>query len=84
MMEAERWRAMAGPWARAVLPDDQELDVVVVERVRAADGTWWYEADAILPARYQASDGSTRPVGAPLVLTRAPSPTRKYGWSRAP
>ncbi|MFD4994768.1 DUF6233 domain-containing protein [Streptomyces buecherae] len=69
LTEADRWRAMAGPWARATLPDDQALDVVVVERVRAADGTWWYEADAILPARHQEPDGSTRPVGAPTRIS---------------
>lgn len=68
-MSAEEWHAKAGPWARARLPDDQELDVVVTARTRAADGTWWYECEAILPARHEAADGVIKVVGAPTSIS---------------
>ncbi|MGP3992055.1 DUF6233 domain-containing protein [Streptomyces sp. 3N207] len=44
------WRHHAGPWARACMPDKQELDVIVTARTRTRDGRWWYECQAILPA----------------------------------
>lgn len=67
-MGAEEWHTKAGPWARARLPDDQELDVVVTGRTRTADGTWWYECEAILPARHEAADGA-KVVGAPTPIS---------------
>lgn len=68
-MSAEEWHTKAGPWARAQLPDDQELDVVVTGRTRATDGTWWYECEAILPTRHQATDGTTKTMGAPTPIS---------------
>ncbi|GAA4688245.1 hypothetical protein GCM10023324_48710 [Streptomyces youssoufiensis] len=59
---------MAGPWARARLPDGQELDVIVTGRERLPDGSWWYECEAILPDRRVEPDGLTRPVGAPTPI----------------
>lgn len=65
----EEWRSKAGPWARATLPDGQELDVVVTSRHRSRDGAWWYECEAILPARHEAADGATKPTGAPAPIS---------------
>ncbi|MEU3962933.1 DUF6233 domain-containing protein [Streptomyces buecherae] len=67
-MDEEQWRQMAGPWARARMPDGQELDVIVTGRQRAPDGSWWYTAEAILPDRRVEADGSVRPVGAPTPI----------------
>jgi hypothetical protein len=80
----EEWRAKAGPWARAILPDGQELDVVVTERTRTQDGVWWYECEAILPARYEHADGRTRTTGAPTPISVLdahirPIPGEDYG-----
>lgn len=68
-MNREEWRAKAGPWARAVLPDGQALDVIVTARHRSKDGSWWYEAEAILPARYEHADGRTQAIGAPTPIS---------------
>lgn len=68
-MDAEEWRTKAGPWARAVLPDGQALDVIVTSRHRSKDGRWWYEAEAILPARYEHPDGRTQVTGAPTPIS---------------
>ncbi|MFE9064965.1 DUF6233 domain-containing protein [Streptomyces violaceusniger] len=68
-MDAEEWRAKAGPWARASLPDDQELDVVLTQWTRTPDGVWWAECEAILPARYQHGDGRTQVTGAPTPIS---------------
>lgn len=65
----EEWRSKAGPWARATLPDGQELDVVVTSRYRSDDGRWWYECEAILPARHEAADGATKAMGAPTPIS---------------
>lgn len=70
-MDVEEWRAKAGPWVRARLPDDQELDVVVTSWTRSQDGQWWCEAEAILPTRHEDADGRSRPVGAPTAITLA-------------
>lgn len=70
-MDAEEWRAKAGPWARARLPDDQELDVVLTQWTRTQDGEWWAECEAILPARYEHADGRTRVTGAPTPISVA-------------
>ncbi|MCP9213387.1 DUF6233 domain-containing protein [Streptomyces sp. NEAU-Y11] len=79
----EEWRSKAGPWARATLPDGQELDVVVTSRHRSRDGAWWYECEAILPARHEAADGATKPTGAPTPISVqaeriAPIPGEEY------
>ncbi len=71
-MESE-WHERAGPWARCVLPDSQELDVVVTARTRAPDGRWWYECEAILPARHDTCGGS-RAAAQPTAFT-APAET---------
>src|ERR1044072_845980 len=68
-MDAEEWRAKAGPWARATMPDEQELDVILTQWTRTADGQWWAECEAILPARYQHPDGRTRVTGAPTPIS---------------
>lgn len=68
-MDAGEWRARTGPWARATLPDDQELDVIVTGRTRTPDGRWWYEAKAILPARHEAADGTTKVMAAPTAIS---------------
>ncbi|MFI0862232.1 DUF6233 domain-containing protein [Streptomyces smyrnaeus] len=47
----EESRQRTGSWARAQMPDGQELDVAVASRTRTRDGRWWYECQAILPAR---------------------------------
>ncbi|MER7794928.1 DUF6233 domain-containing protein [Streptomyces sp. NPDC097640] len=65
----EEWRSKAGPWARAVFPDGQALDVIVTARYRSKDGRWWYEAEAILPARHEAADGTTKTMGAPTPIS---------------
>ncbi|QLH19313.1 DUF6233 domain-containing protein [Streptomyces sp. Rer75] len=65
----EEWRAKAGPWARATLPDGQQLDVVVLGRTRTVDGRWWYECEAILPARHEGPDGTTKTTGAPTPIS---------------
>ncbi|WP_307821765.1 DUF6233 domain-containing protein [Streptomyces coffeae] len=68
-MSVDEWRSKAGPWARAELPDGQELDVIVTARTRTADGAWWFEAEAILPARHEHADGSTTVMGAPTPIS---------------
>ncbi|MGY0062877.1 DUF6233 domain-containing protein [Streptomyces sp. LZ34] len=68
-MDAEEWRAKAGPWARAVLPDGQELDVILTKWTRTKDGQWWAECEAILPARYEHADGRTQVTGAPTPIS---------------
>lgn len=68
-MSVEAWRAKAGPWARATLPDGQSLDVIVTSRNRTRDGQWWYECEAILPSRYEYPDGRTRTAGAPTPIS---------------
>ena len=67
----EEWRSKAGPWARGVMPDGQQLDVVVTAWTRTPDGQWWCEAEAILPTRYEDADGRSRPTGAPTAVTLA-------------
>lgn len=62
------WQELAGPWARATLPDGQELDVIVTARVRTRDGRWWYDCEAILPSRTEHADGSTEAKGAPTPI----------------
>ncbi|MEU1790774.1 hypothetical protein ABZ553_33855 [Streptomyces sparsogenes] len=69
MDAGEEWRAKAGLWARATLPDGQELDVVGTGRYRSKDGCWWYECEAILPARYEHADGRTQVTGAPTPIS---------------
>lgn len=69
MDAGEEWRAKAGPWARAVFPDGQGLDVIVTGRYRSKDGRWWYECEAILPARREAADGTTTTTGAPTAIS---------------
>ncbi|MFH8369651.1 DUF6233 domain-containing protein [Streptomyces sp. NPDC018031] len=69
-MDAEEaWRSKAGPWARATMPDGQQLDVIVTGRIRTPDGRWWYEAEAVLPARHTDGEGRTRPTGAPTPIS---------------
>lgn len=68
-MGVEEWRAKAGPWARATLPDAQELDVILTQWTRTPDGRWWAECEAILPARYEHADGRTRLTGAPTPIS---------------
>nr|WP_307818801.1 DUF6233 domain-containing protein [Streptomyces sabulosicollis] len=68
-MDAEEWRSKAGPWARAELPDSQELDVILTQWTRTPDGRWWAECEAILPARYQHGDGRTKVTGAPTPIS---------------
>ena len=53
----EEWRRRAGPLVRATLPDDQDLDVVVVARTRTGDGLWWFECEA-LQDRREVDDGA--------------------------
>lgn len=62
------WRELAGPWARATLPDGQELDVIVTARTRTRDGRWWYDCEAILPSRTEHADGRTEAKGAPTPI----------------
>ncbi|MDJ1137199.1 DUF6233 domain-containing protein [Streptomyces iconiensis] len=62
------WRELAGPWARATLPDGQELDVIVTSRTRTRDGRWWYDCEAILPSRTEHADGRTEAKGAPTPI----------------
>ncbi|MER5969613.1 DUF6233 domain-containing protein [Streptomyces sp. NPDC002055] len=57
-MQDDRY-ASAGPWARATLPDGQQLDVIVIGRTRTPDGHWWYELEAVLTARGTLGDGRT-------------------------
>ncbi len=71
IVQAEEWRSKAGPWARAVLPDGQELDVIVTGWTRTPDGQWWCQAEAIMPTRYEDADGHSRPAGAPTAITLA-------------
>ncbi|NIY69508.1 DUF6233 domain-containing protein [Streptomyces malaysiensis] len=82
-MDAEEWRSKAGPWARAVLPDGQELDVIATGWTRSTDGQWWLEAEAILPTRFEDTEGRSRPTGAPTAITLAadqatPIPGKDY------
>lgn len=78
------WRGCAGPWARATLPDGQELDVIVTSRERTVDGAWWYGCEVVLPDRWQGSDGETRPVAVPTpVLVHADHLTPLPGESYA-
>lgn len=69
IVNAEEWRSKAGPWARAAMPDAQELDVILTQWTRTPDGRWWAECEAILPARYEQSDGRTRLTGAPTPIS---------------
>ncbi|WP_247698283.1 DUF6233 domain-containing protein [Streptomyces sp. RK75] len=64
------WYQGVGPWARARMPDGQELDVVVVSRTRTRDGRWWYECQAILPARPD-RNGHAPPAGVPVAISVA-------------
>ncbi|MFI0779388.1 hypothetical protein [Streptomyces sp. NPDC021212] len=65
----EAWRVKAGPWAGATLAGGRQRGVVVVSRARTADGRWWYECDALLPARHQGPDGTTKAIGAPTPIS---------------
>lgn len=65
----EGWRHRAGPWARATLPDGQQLDVIVNRRTRTRDGRWWYECEAVLPAREEDAAGHTRALAAPTAIS---------------
>lgn len=69
MVSVEEWRAKAGPWVRAAMPDDQELDVILSQWTRTTDGRWWAECEAILPARYERADGRSRATGAPTPIS---------------
>lgn len=69
MDAGEEWRAKAGPWVRVSLPDDQELDVILTKWTRTPDGRWWAECEAILPARHEAADGTTKTMGAPTPIS---------------
>lgn len=51
------------------MPDGQALDVVVTGRHRSKDGRWWYEAEAILPARYEHADSRTQVTAAPTPIS---------------
>ncbi|MGR3938550.1 DUF6233 domain-containing protein [Streptomyces sp. BRA346] len=68
-MDAEEWRSKTGPWVRAHMPDEQELDVIITKWIRAKDGQWWAECEAILPARHESADGTTKTVGAPTPIS---------------
>lgn len=68
IMDADEWRSKAGPWVRARMPDDQELDVTIAQWTRTTDGTWWAECEAILPSRYEA-DGTTKTAAAPTPIS---------------
>lgn len=68
-MSVEEWRAKAGPWVRVSLPDDQRLDVILAKWTRTTDGRWWAECEAVLPARYEAADGTTKTMGAPTPIS---------------
>ncbi|WP_326690171.1 MULTISPECIES: DUF6233 domain-containing protein [unclassified Streptomyces] len=50
------------------MPDDQELDVIVVSRLRSHDGQWWYECEAVLPTRYE-HGGRSEAKAAPTRIT---------------
>ncbi|MFG7946632.1 DUF6233 domain-containing protein [Streptomyces cacaoi] len=65
------WRDRAGPWARARMPDGQELDVLVTARTRTRDGRWWYECEAVMPVRHEHPDGRTEPKAAPTRVSVA-------------
>ncbi len=52
-----------------MLPDGQELDVIVNARERTPDGRWWYECEAILPDRRRHPDGRTEPAAVPTPLS---------------
>lgn len=45
--------------------------MIVTARTRTADGQWWYECEAIVPARYEHADGSTEPKGVPSPISVA-------------
>ncbi|WP_246096369.1 DUF6233 domain-containing protein [Streptomyces botrytidirepellens] len=68
-MDAEEWRSKTGPWVRARMPDEQELDVIITKWIRAKDGQWWAECEAILPARHESADGTTKTMGAPTPMS---------------
>ncbi|MET8679977.1 DUF6233 domain-containing protein [Streptomyces sp. NPDC004647] len=75
--------ASAGPWARATLPDGQQLDVIVTGRTRTIDGAWWYELEAILTARTKLPDGRIIAEPTPVAFTMpaqqvAPIPGENY------
>ena len=65
------WRDRAGPWARATLPDGQQLDVIVTARERTSDGRWWFACEAILPTRYEHADRQREAKAAPTRITVA-------------
>ncbi|TGB14612.1 hypothetical protein E4099_08140 [Streptomyces palmae] len=65
------------------MPDGQQLDVIVTGRTRTPDGRWWFEAEAILPSRYQRADGHTQATGSPTPISVpadciAPIPGERY------
>ncbi|MEU6080386.1 DUF6233 domain-containing protein [Streptomyces sp. NPDC047108] len=75
--------AAAGPWARATLPDGQQLDVIVTGRTRTRDGRWWYELEAVLVARIRLPDGRTVAEPTPVAFSMpahrvAPIPGESY------
>ncbi|MFE7117260.1 DUF6233 domain-containing protein [Streptomyces sp. NPDC057654] len=65
------WRERAGPWARATLPDGQQLDVIVTSRERTQDGRWWFHAEAILPSRQERPNGHFEATAEPVAFTVA-------------
>lgn len=72
-----------GPWARARMPDGQELEVIVTGRSRAADGRWWYACVVLMPGRRQTADGRAEPCTTPVPVQVAaehvtPIPGERY------
>jgi hypothetical protein len=54
------------PRARVTLPDGQELDVPVLGRERAADGTWWYALRLTLPGPVEVDFKAVYPTVRPV------------------
>ncbi|MFF5588094.1 hypothetical protein [Streptomyces hygroscopicus] len=61
-----------------------ELDVILTQGARTADGRWWADCEAILPTRYEHADGRSHATGAPTAISAlseriTPFPARTCG-----
>ncbi|GHJ26833.1 hypothetical protein TPA0910_12660 [Streptomyces hygroscopicus subsp. sporocinereus] len=48
---------------------NHELDVILTQGARPADGHWWADRETILPTRYEHADGRSRATGAPTAIS---------------
>ncbi len=46
-----------------------ELDVILTQGARTADGRWWTDCEASLPTRYEHADGRSHATGAPPAIS---------------